>query len=445
MKHLNFLSKSSSQSCGHSSVTLALTVGSPSAHRRATMLKLISVLVLVLTFGVGNVWGAATLPINYTFGGDTYPAGVSGEGVILQGYKSTHGNYRLKFDTDGDYIQIQVDAAAKVISVGIKKFGKSETSLAIKGSSDGNSYTTIETLSITGNQNTTQSASTTESISSSYRYFRIERTGGENFGFGTLSITKATVVVSYDIHWSINGVIVEDEKTSGKPSVPETVAELAVAETCGSKVFRGWSASPVTNGQCPDDLFSEQAETSLSHETTYYAVYAEEHQESIIIPESSKQYTADINYDQLTTGSYVSNNGDHSSIATASDESTTTMGWTSSNVQQGNSKFHFQSNSGYIYNKESLGTINSVSLSDNSGNFNIYTGTSSNPSTTTTGGYFKVKAKTVSGGPYVEKITVTFTKTIPASSQQVTTYSNYATTCCTELGQINGSINLSHF
>ena len=443
MKHLNFLSKSSSQSCGHSSVTLALTVGSPSAHRRATMLKLISVLVLVLTFGVGNVWGAATLPINYTFGGDTYPAGVSGEGVILQGYKSTHGNYRLKFDTDGDYIQIQVDAAAKVISVGIKKFGKSETSLAIKGSSDGNSYTTIETLSITGNQNTTQSASTTESISSSYRYFRIERTGGENFGFGTLSITKATVVVSYDIHWSINGVIVEDEKTSGKPSVPETVAELAVAETCGSKVFRGWSASPVTNGQCPDDLFSEQAETSLSHETTYYAVYAEEHQESIIIPESSKQYTADINYDQLTTGSYVSNNGDHSSIATASDESTTTMGWTSSNVQQGNSKFHFQSNSGYIYNKESLGTINSVSLSDNSGNFNIYTGTSSNPSTTTTGGYFKVKAKTVSGGPYVEKITVTFTKTIPASSQQVTTYSNYATTCCTELGQINGSVSLS--
>ena len=59
MKHLNFLSKSSSQSCGHSSVTLASTVGSPSAHRRSTMLRLLSVLVLILTFGVGQMWGVA--------------------------------------------------------------------------------------------------------------------------------------------------------------------------------------------------------------------------------------------------------------------------------------------------------------------------------------------------------------------------------------------------
>ena len=58
MKRFNFLSKSSSQSCGHSSVTLASTVGSPSAHRRGAMLKLISVLVLVLTFGVGQMWGS---------------------------------------------------------------------------------------------------------------------------------------------------------------------------------------------------------------------------------------------------------------------------------------------------------------------------------------------------------------------------------------------------
>ena len=59
MKQLNFLSKSSSQSCSHSSVTLAMTVGSPSAHRRGIMLKLLSVLVLILTLGIGNAWGAS--------------------------------------------------------------------------------------------------------------------------------------------------------------------------------------------------------------------------------------------------------------------------------------------------------------------------------------------------------------------------------------------------
>jgi len=58
MKHLNFLSKSGGQSMGLRSVTLASTVGSPSAHRRGTMLKLLSVLVLILTIGVGSAWGA---------------------------------------------------------------------------------------------------------------------------------------------------------------------------------------------------------------------------------------------------------------------------------------------------------------------------------------------------------------------------------------------------
>ena len=68
MKHFNFLSKSSSRSCGHSSVTLASTVGSPSAHRRGAMLKLISVLVLIFTFGVGNVWGVDASFTNGTNG-----------------------------------------------------------------------------------------------------------------------------------------------------------------------------------------------------------------------------------------------------------------------------------------------------------------------------------------------------------------------------------------
>ena len=66
MRKFNFLSKSSSRSCGHSSVTSAMTVGSPSVHRRETMLKLLSVLVLILTFGVGQMWGGSHT-WSYTF------------------------------------------------------------------------------------------------------------------------------------------------------------------------------------------------------------------------------------------------------------------------------------------------------------------------------------------------------------------------------------------
>ena len=70
MKHLNFLSKSSSRSMGHSSMTLALTVGSPSAHRRGTMLKHVAFLLLFLFAGFGNVWGA-TYTYNFTQGAST--------------------------------------------------------------------------------------------------------------------------------------------------------------------------------------------------------------------------------------------------------------------------------------------------------------------------------------------------------------------------------------
>lgn len=42
---------------GHRVTTLALTVGSPSVHRRVTMLRLLSVLVLILTLGISQMWG----------------------------------------------------------------------------------------------------------------------------------------------------------------------------------------------------------------------------------------------------------------------------------------------------------------------------------------------------------------------------------------------------
>ena len=63
MKHLNFLSKSGSGSRSHGIVTSCTTVGSPSVHRRGTMLKLLSVLVLIFTFGIGQMWGATYVKV----------------------------------------------------------------------------------------------------------------------------------------------------------------------------------------------------------------------------------------------------------------------------------------------------------------------------------------------------------------------------------------------
>ena len=65
MKSKNFLSKLWSSGAGSRRNDVEfdrrLTVGSPSGFTMNWTLKLVSVLVLVLTIGIGNAWGAVTL------------------------------------------------------------------------------------------------------------------------------------------------------------------------------------------------------------------------------------------------------------------------------------------------------------------------------------------------------------------------------------------------
>lgn len=155
-------------------------------------LKYAAMFVMLLTLGSGNAWGAAaTLPVDYSFkdGKNSLPTGVTQNGLGSD-YAAVNAPYRLKFDNNDDYIQIQVDAAAKTITIGVKEFGSSGASIQIQGSADGSSFTNIQTLSFSKGQNKTSSQSTSSSISSSYRYFRVKRNSGSNFGLGTLAITK---------------------------------------------------------------------------------------------------------------------------------------------------------------------------------------------------------------------------------------------------------------
>ena len=497
---------------------------------------LLSVFLTLLTLSVGQMWGtAATLPVNYTFGGDSYPTGVTGSGVTLQGYKSSHGNYRLKFDTNGDYIQIQVDAAAEVISVGIKKFGNSTTSLAIKGSSDGTTFTEIQTLSISGNQNTIQSASTTSSISSSYRYFRIERTAGENFGYGTLDITKAavscsnkvtvtkssasngsftlkagsasgttinnsgtvdncdadaTIVVipSANTHYHVSEVTATDKTNLTGPDASGnytitytkgsninttigvtfeadptyTVTWVAGSNSSfsnqtnyagtaltdpgtpdvtlfcpGGKEFVGWTTTPIVGEQQnePEDLFTSVSGKSIPiGGTTYYAVFADVDSDS---EEQTLSFDAS-NFNLTSTYSVKTCTVDGYSFKVDKGYLNGT-----SNIQMNSSQ-----GNGKLYNTTSIPGLKSVRLNVASGSNTktVYSGSTSGSTThnlgTTTSSsktfdveegdtYFTIL---VSGANYLSSVVVTYEETSSVAS-------NYATTCCTPLGSINGSFS----
>ena len=165
MRNFNLLSKSSSQSCSHSIVTLCTTVGSPSAHRRGTMLKLLSVLVLILTFGIGQMWGAgvATLPFAEYDGGDA-PTGLTRTGV---GAYDT--SPKCKFDGTNDVITIQFSDIPYQLKYTIKGNSFSGGTFTVSESADGTNWSTVAEYTTLGSaQNETKDLLTTT------RYVRLQ-------------------------------------------------------------------------------------------------------------------------------------------------------------------------------------------------------------------------------------------------------------------------------
>lgn len=123
---------------------------------------------------------------------------------------------------------------------------------------------------------------------------------------------------------------------------------------------------------------------------------------------TSKTYTFTITTADFNSTSYAANNNEKTSTATATDGSTMQVKWTSYQVMLQSSVMQWQKSKGYIYNSTDLGTINSVEVTSTDGTFTKYIGSSQQPTTNGTGGYFQIKIGSATGKS--SKITVTFTK-----------------------------------
>lgn len=106
-------------------------------------------------------------------------------------YKSANSPYLTKFDDTGDYIQIKTDSQIGAVTIGVKMIGGATTSyIDVQGSVDGTTFTSVQKLTISGNQNSTQTLTTTESFDEQYRYVKLLFTKGSNVGVGPISVTK---------------------------------------------------------------------------------------------------------------------------------------------------------------------------------------------------------------------------------------------------------------
>ena len=121
-----------------------------------------------------------------------------------------------------------------------------------------------------------------------------------------------------------------------------------------------------------------------------------------------KTYTLVIDTSKFNTTSYAANNNEKTSTAKAADGTTMQVKWTSYQVMLQSGVMQWQKSKGYIYNSTDLGTINSVVVTSTAGTFTQYIGSSKQPTTNGTGGYFQVKIGSATGKS--SKITITFTK-----------------------------------
>ena len=136
--------------------------------------------VVTLPFSIDGKAGKAA----YT----TIP-GLSASGLGSD-YASANSPYLTKLDGTGDYIQVRFDAAAGKASIGVKKLGgAADSSFDVMGSADGDDFTKIETLDVTGAANATMTLETSVPIDASYRFIRFVFNKGANVGVGPLAIT----------------------------------------------------------------------------------------------------------------------------------------------------------------------------------------------------------------------------------------------------------------
>lgn len=159
MRHFNFLSNLLSLSLGSQSSDVSLdrrlTVGSPSGRYCSGLMRLVFILAILLTVGVGNVWGATLTCTFESVAGKSFPydaAWTLGNGSENTSYH--HGGSRcLQFsETTSVIIRTTNKINGTVTNVtfyaGRTSKNNNSTNVYIQTSTDGSTWTTQKTFDI---------------------------------------------------------------------------------------------------------------------------------------------------------------------------------------------------------------------------------------------------------------------------------------------------------
>ena len=433
-----------------------------STKRGATLaqgwLKFAAVFLLIFTLGIGNAWGlTASDSWDLTSASGDW-SGSNYETYFSQPYGMKKVNAYIQATGISDFTNYA--SLATSIKIGVKSLQNGGTTSVLtvylldKDGAVIGSGQTITPVNASSASSTTYQYVTFSSSLSSARGFQIKcTTFGKNILINGASYEITYTATNYTVNWQANGVDWTGS-SHGNPSTSAAsgskVATLPTAPTSAacdnSKVFVGWTNASYSHAtDAPTILFSTVEDApAVTGDVTYYAVFA--------TSSGSGVGRVEVNTDNSgVTGSYADLDFTVSGIRFKTNQ------WMkSTNIQaKKDNTYSIYNVTGFAGNITSIkvkqtGTARAVSISG-SNYFNeeeaeaagdtYVEETITQPSTAATmtfsfaGKAFKYFYMSTPGNAvYMDSIVIRYSSI---------TYTNYATSCCTALGTINGSINRS--
>lgn len=299
----NFLSKLWSSAAGSQRNDVEfdrrLTVGSPSGLTINWTLKLVSVLVLVLTIGSGNVWGET---VTYTH---DFTTTISSGDNTLSTITWTASSLSSVGSYNSDYkgVQIGTKSATGAITLTSKNNWGAQTgtsfygytkvkkvyvwlnngsgtisaSVTVGGTACTKSGTVSKNSSATSQRNGTSQITYTPAVGHTTGAIVISVSTSSKAGYlCAIQVECEEPDVSYNVDWYVGGTRTKQE-TGVTSGTPPSVADNALGGSCSSLKFLGWSETNI--GSAPDDapadLFPSDNVPSLTGNKTFYAVFGD--------------------------------------------------------------------------------------------------------------------------------------------------------------------------
>ena len=284
----------------------------------------------------------ATLPFEWA--GGTSANLLKENGVSVSGngsdYGDTNSPYYVKLDGTGDYIQVKTDGRPGMVTVGVKMIGGASTSkITVQGSADGVTFTDVEELTISGEQNDVLTLETSNDFASTDRYVRLYFTKGSNVGVGPISISKFSSEPSITL--SSYSVAAPVEETNGTLAI--TYKNVDISDKRDFAVqFCNSEGAVLSSGNEPDWIQVDIEDATGGGYEVYYVIAANKNAARTAYFKVFALGDQDYIYSELVTVSQEEYIPNYATLPFEWDDTSTPQGITNSGVDTYSSSPHLK-------------------------------------------------------------------------------------------------------